>query len=317
MTGSPRRIQSLPRGLYGFIWRLGPRDQVLLSLLTSAVFLVNTVPLELQRRVVNDAIRNADLASVLWLAAAYGAVELLHGGLKYLMNVYRGWVNEKATLRLRETVHNIAARAAGAGDQGDDGVEVEVVVAETGDVGGFVGMGISEPLLQIGQLLSVFGYMLWLQPWIALMCAVLFLPQIAVVPPLQRMVNQRAAARIAVLRELSAAIVTRQDRNGGFAVRTARVFALNMTIYWLKYGLNFLMNSLYHLSVAGVLGVGGWMVLQGRIEVGAVVAFLTGLHRTKDPWGDLISFFQHWSVANVKYRLIADLEARFETPAKA
>ncbi len=319
MPGTTPLDKTLPKGIFGFIWRISARDQILLSILAVAVFLLNTAPLEIQRRVVNDAIKNPDFTAIFWLALAYAGVELLHGGLKYLMNVYRGWIGEKATRRLRLDVH---ATSTGAQDSARDGIEVAVVVAETEAVGGFVGMGISEPLLQGGLLVSVFGYMAWLQPWMALLCAVLFIPQAAVVPWLQRVINRRAAERIVVLREVSAGIVAHPElvdgADDGFEAGTQKVFELNIGIFRLKYGLNFIMNTLYHVSVAGVLGVGGWLVVHGQIEAGTVVAFLTGLHRTRDPWSDLINFLREWSVANVKYHLIADLQARFEaTPAKS
>ncbi len=41
-----------------------------------------------------------------------------------------------------------------------------------------------------------------------------------------------------------------------------------MGIYWLKYSLNLAMNLMHHSSVAVALFVGGWMALEGRIEVG-------------------------------------------------
>ena len=44
------------RGLYRYIWKVSARDQVLLSLLAVALFLIELVPLELQRRIVNGAV---------------------------------------------------------------------------------------------------------------------------------------------------------------------------------------------------------------------------------------------------------------------
>jgi len=40
-----------------------------------------------------------------------------------------------------------------------------MAVAEAEPIGGFVGMAISEPLLQAGMLMSVIGYMAYLEPW--------------------------------------------------------------------------------------------------------------------------------------------------------
>ena len=51
--------------------------------------------------------------------------------------------------------------------------------------------------------------------------------------------------------------------------------------------------------------VGGWFVMQGRIEAGTVVAFISGLTKVNDPWNDLVTFFRDMTNARVKYRLIA------------
>src|SRR5690349_20526052 len=79
-----------------------------------------------------------------------------------------------------------------------------------------------------------------------------------------------------------------------------------MGIYWSKYVMNLLMNLMYHLSVAVALCVGGWMVLQGRIEVGTVVAVASGLGKLNDPWGDLVNWAREFSVVGVKYHLFAE-----------
>ena len=85
-----------------------------------------------------------------------------------------------------------------------------------------------------------------------------------------------------------------------------RVFALNMGIYKLKYTMNLLMNVMHHSAVAVALGVGGWLALEGRIEVGTVVAIVGGIAKLNDPWGDLVNWARELSVVEVKYRLFVD-----------
>jgi ABC-type bacteriocin/lantibiotic exporter with double-glycine peptidase domain len=68
---------------------------------------------------------------------------------------------------------------------------------------------------------------------------------------------------------------------------------------------SFLMNLLHHLGTVGILLAGGWLVVQGRTEVGTVVAFISGLNRVNDPWGDLVNYFRDMTNARVKYGLIA------------
>src|SRR5262249_13568932 len=72
--------------------------------------------------------------------------------------------------------------------------------------------------------------------------------------------------------------------------RIERVFRLNMGIYKFKYSMNLLMNLMHYLAVAAALGVGGWFVVRGQIEVGTVVAVVSGLGKLNDPWGDLVNW---------------------------
>ena len=97
-----------------------------------------------------------------------------------------------------------------------------------------------------------------------------------------------------------------------------RVFTLNMGIYKLKYSMNMLLNLMHHSSVAVALCLVGWLALEGRIEVGTVVAMVGGLGKLNDPWGDLVNWARELSVVNVKYRLFADVVNRilgFSTPS--
>jgi hypothetical protein len=63
-----------------------------------------------------------------------------------------------------------------------EGVEVSLILSEVKPIGGFIGVSTSEPLLQGGILLSVFGYMIFLQPEIALVSLLVFSPQLIFVP---------------------------------------------------------------------------------------------------------------------------------------
>lgn len=66
---------------------MNPRGQILLIMLTALVFPLSMAPLELQRRIINDAINGADVDLLLLLGGGYLAYMLVHGGLKFLMTI--------------------------------------------------------------------------------------------------------------------------------------------------------------------------------------------------------------------------------------
>ncbi len=305
------RIAALPPTLLGYVLRVSGRHQTALLLLSVVVFLLSAVPLEIQRRLINDAIRNGSVSAIVWLALAYFGVALLEGGIKLGLNIYRSRVSEIAVLDLRRLVSALTADRLRAVDKSQaEGTEISMVLTEVEPVGGFVGVSISEPLLQGGILASVFGYLVFLEPLLAMLCAAAISPQLVFVPMMQRAINQRAAERIETLRGVGANIVGAQS-SGVQAIaaqegRIEQVFALNMGIFKIKFAMNFVMNLLHHLSVATALGVGGYYVLQGRIEAGTVVAFVSGIGKLNDPWGDLVNWFREMTATKMRYRLLAD-----------
>lgn len=301
----------MPRTLSGYVWRHTARDQAVLALMAIVVFLLSAVPLELQRRIVNDAITKGAVAPILWLAGAYIAVALIEGVIKLALNIYRGWVSENAVRHLRRAISDQAGDASALLHTAEaEGVEISMILSEAEPVGGFVGISVSEPLLHGGVLATVLGYMIFLQPQLALLCVIVLIPQLIFVPLIQLAINRRAAARIRTLRALSGGIVG--PATVGLCSQSLQkhridsVFSLNMGIYKLKFSMNFLMNGLHHLSIAATLGIGGWYAVTGRTDVGTVVAFVSGLVKIDDPWGDVVNWFREMTVSSVKYRLIAD-----------
>ena len=306
-------MQDLPavKKLFRFVWKTSARDQIYLSLLAVSIFLIDLGPLELQRRITNAAVEHHDFKLVILLCLIYVGAAALMGGLKLWFNVYRSAVSERASLRLRLNENLLrVVRAEKRGDAEEEGVAISIVVSEVESVGGFVGSCFSDPVLNGGILLSIFGYMLFVQPLMALVALALFVPQFLFIPFLQNAINIRTQRRVKTVRKLSVDIVEvagdpKNGREQGFRRRVKRVYDLNMQIFRRKFGMNFLMNLFYHFGVIGILFIGSWFVLDGKTEIGTVVAFISGLNRMNDPWGDLVNYFRDLTNAAVKYRLIS------------
>ncbi len=293
----------------GYVLQQSGMHQGGLALLSIAVFALSAVPLELQRRIVNDAIGSGAVRTIFLLALAYASVALLEQAFKLVLNVYRAWVSETAVRALRRMLH-VQRMDVAAGSTETTGVEIAMIVQEAEPIGGFVGVSISEPLLQGGILASVIGYMIYLEPWMAVLCPLFFLPQLVFVPLMQWAINRRAEARIRTIRDVSSGIASAVVDELDVPAESRRidqVFALNMGIYKFKYSMNLAMNLMYYFSVAAALGVGGWFAVEGRIEVGTVVAIVSGLGKLNDPWGDFVNWARELSVVGVKYRLFADV----------
>ena len=300
----------LPTNIYRYVWQASGWHQLPLVMLTICVSFLEVVPLELQRRLVNGVVKNRNYSLVILLCSVYLGAVLLQGGMKLVLNVYRNWVGESAVRELRRKVHALISDTSAATSSTEaEGIQASMIVAEVEPVGSFVGGSLSEPILQTGILCSVMAYMIHVDLRMAVVAILFFLPQLFFVPAMQRAMNRRTRVRVWVVRQLSVSALqgggdTARDRADDD--RIERVFQLDMGIFKFKYSMNFLMNLSTQLQIIGALAVGAWVVLQGELEIGGVVAFVSGIGRITDPWGDLVNYFRDANVNQVKFGLLRD-----------
>ena len=252
---------TLSRNYYALVWRVSGGDQVWLCLLSGSIAVLNTVPIEIQRRVIDRSLKEGNFRSIGLFVLVYTGAVLLQGCLKLLFNIYRSWISEHATRSLRFFINrrqgenpDAAAMAA------SEGTEISMIIAESEPVGAFMGESISEPLLQAGIMISAAVYLVVLQPVMSIVLAVVFVPQFVFVPLMQRAITVRAESRIEMLRSASGALVDEddgEDRRNDQDARFMCVFALNMGVFKFKFSMNFLTNLCHQLGVAGILGIGG------------------------------------------------------------
>ncbi|WP_457104636.1 ABC transporter ATP-binding protein [Methylobacterium sp. P5_C11] len=301
----PDRITTPPT-LAAFITDASRSHQPTLVLIAMVLFVADLAPLELQRRIVNAAFPGGSVRSIAALAMLYIVAALAMGALKLGLNVYRSYVSESAVRRLRKMLLGDFGYLAPEHRAEVEGVEVSLILAEAEPVGAFVGISVSEPVLQGGIVAGTFAYMLYLNPLMALLALAVFTPQMIFVPLMQRAINQRVVTRTGALRRISGGIIGNHHLKPSRlqAARIDRVFQLNMGIFQLKFSMNFLMNLMHHLGIGLTLGVGGYLVVKGATELGTVVAVVAGLKQLNDPWKGLIDWFRELRVTQAKYALL-------------
>jgi hypothetical protein len=191
------------------------------------------------------------------------------------------------------------------------GTVVAMIVTEAEAVGKFVGDCISTPTIQAGTysaccatccLLSLFS------DWSP--CSLPFRRFLS--PPLvQRRINVQVRERVRTLRHAGDLIV--DDLQGGGSASSPQgeigktfetIYGVRLRVFKLKFGLKFLVSGLQSMGVFVLLFAGGIMVLNGKTEIGIVVAFISGLDRVVDPWRELIAFVRSTSAAKVQFDLV-------------
>lgn len=312
----------MPKSLYEYIWNVNRRGQVTLLILTALVFPLAMVPLELQRRIINEAVQGRDLELLMLLGGGYLALLLIQGGLKYLMNMQRGRVVQHAKSHLREAVYYCIYavvppqkwRGGKDGGKGvDQGTVVSMISAEVEKLGQFIGDSLSVPLLQGGTMVVVLGYMIYVEPVVALIGLAVYLPQMIIIPLMQRRINAYNRTYSERLRELGDFIVENAENAEqsqtvpqAYSDVVQRMFADKMKALRLKFIMKFLRNLINGLGPLSILLIGGWFVIQGKTEIGTMVAFLSGFEKISGPWTELIAFYREVSNSRMKYAMLVD-----------
>jgi ABC-type bacteriocin/lantibiotic exporter with double-glycine peptidase domain len=300
---------ALPHSLYTFVWTSSRRRQLRICLTTGILAPLGIIPLELQRRIVDTAINSNNIELLLTFGGLYFAVVLVYGGIKYLLNMEKGRVLEEVTLNLRQ---RMVDRLHGPVSSGASGTAASVIAAEAEEIGHFASDSFALPLLQGGTILWTLGYLIWVQPEVAALATLVYLPQALLVPPLQGAINRLSRRRTVLQRTIGKNVVDmgkieyRQHHSYHQHARVLanQIFRTRIRIYKMKYFLNFLSNFLHSLGPILVLVVGGYLVIKGQTEVSTLVVFISGFQRISDPWAELVTFYRSVSHAHVVYDLV-------------
>ena len=299
--------------VWAYVWRMSGWHQVCVALLALMVAGLWAVPLDLQRRIVDDAIADRDLDSMILLAGLYLGVVLLQAALKFTVRLYQAWLSESAIRYTRGHLLSIFDRHM-ENSEADSGEATSIINAEVDKLGGFVGDAIAQPIVQAGTLVALLGYMIMVEPLVATISTVILAIQIAIVPPLQACVNKRITIHVTLARRLGGGIVRHAEGSGGSEEMTAaekldmtikRIFRNRMMIHILKWVLKGLVNLMNNLAPLSVLAIGGWLVIEGQTSIGVVVAFMSGFDRLAAPVRGLIAYFRQASQARVQHDMIA------------
>jgi ABC-type bacteriocin/lantibiotic exporter with double-glycine peptidase domain len=293
--------------LRGFVWHASGVHQFYVGAIAVSVALVNFVPIDLQRRIVDEAIASKDTAALLVLGGLYLLAVLLHAGLKYALMVYQSWVGESTVKAARDQIARAASERS-ASDQARSGQTANIIGNEIDAVGGFVGTSISEFVVNATLMLVVASYMLYVQPVIALAAAISLIPQMWLALYMQADLNMLVERQVGLVRKLgnqtvdSAAGRSKQRRTASRTIRT--IFSNRIELYLLKFGLKALLNITNAFGSLVVLVVGGYLVIRGQTTIGTVVAFISGFQRLSEPTGDLLDFYRVYSQAKVQFQMI-------------
>jgi putative ABC transport system ATP-binding protein len=316
------------RNLHRYIVKRSLRPQLVLIAISFVLGLgLNPFMLELQKRIINQAIGQRNFDALLWLCGGFLGAVLLNGALKYVKQNLEGYISETMLRDLRGELYNRILRFPLLHLKSTStGQLVAMILGEVEDLGGYFGLALSTPAFHGAMLFGTLGYMVYANPWMALVSMVLFPIQIVFIRRLQRKVSAMSRDRVRMVRGLSDRIQesvgglpeiyandTAAYESGRFRHQLQRIFRLRLSIYNLKYLIKWINNFLEKFGQFLLLLVGGWLIIHQpeAFNLGILVAFLQAYGQLNEPWRELINFFQLKENARVKYEQVI---ANFDPP---
>jgi len=288
--------------------------------LIAVTVIARVVPLELQKRIINRAISLKKMDLLFIYCGFYLGAVVLAGSLNYLINVLQGYLGQKIFYEMRtELYQHVLRLPLPFFRRTPPGMVISSLTSELAGVGDFLGSALAVPLINVLTLCAFAGYLLYLNPLLALLSFGIYPIEIAIIPMLQKRYNRINFERIDVNRSLSNTIgeaiagVHKVQAHGGYPIEgekfgtfAAKLVDLRKRMYILNYGIKFINNFFQNLGPFFLFLLGGYLTMVGRFNLGALVAFLSAYEKLYDPWKELMDYYQDLQHSRVRYRRVMD-----------
>ncbi|MDJ0783005.1 MAG: ABC transporter ATP-binding protein/permease [Desulfosarcinaceae bacterium] len=279
------------------------------------VVFARVLPLEMQKRIINEAINLRKIDLLFLYCGFYLAAVVAANGFKFAMNALQAVISQRATARMREALyHHALTLPLTYYRNTQPGAVVNAVINELTLPGNYIGMAVAVPLSNVLTLVAFAAYLAWLNLWLAALSLSIYPLVLFLVPLLQRKVNQANKQRVDASRKLSSRIsesiggIHEIQANGAYTLENRKFDKivrrlLKIRIRWSLYRFAIKVTNNFFVSLGPFLVfiLGGWLTIKGRLELGALVAFLSAQEKLYDPWRELIEFYQVYQDGRVSY----------------
>lgn len=304
------------RSLFSWVFEGNLRWQVLLLAVIAVTVFTRVLPLEMQKRIVNQAISMRKLDLLLTYCGYYLAAVLVSSGCKYLINVLETHISQRVLARMRTALYeHIITLPLSFFRNTQPGTVVNAVVNELAVPATFVGSAVSTPVSNILTLLAFAGYLFWLNPLLAVVSLSAYPAAMVLLPLLQKRANAANQQRVDLSRTFSGRIAESIDGiheihgNGAYRLEMNKFSRLveqlrKVRVVWslYRFAVKATNNLFTNLGPFLVFILGGYLTIKGQLELGSLVAFLSAQEKLYDPWKELIEFYQVYQDGQVTYR---------------
>lgn len=322
----------MEKSLFRFIWKYSARQQIFILLVTVLSYPVVYFLLELPKLIVNDAVQGDNFPKsilgfdfdqipyLVFLCFTFLGLVVVSNGLKFYLNVYKGRLGERMLRRLRfELFQRVLRFRLPHFRKVSSGEIIPMITSEVEDVGGFIGEAFALPAYQGGMLIVQLGFIFMQDPLLGLAAVASYPIQGYVIPMLQKRVIILSRKRVKNVRLIADKVgesitgVAEIHANDAAAFHSADIsdrlyenFKIRYEIFNRKFLIKFLNNFMNQLTPFFFYLIGGYLVIEGNLSIGALLAVIAAYKDLAGPWKLLLSFYQMTADVSVKYQTVVE-----------
>ena len=304
------------RSLFHWVFSGNAKLQFVLLFVIILIVFARVLPLEMQKRIINDSIALKNMDGLIIYSGIYLVAITAAGGLKLAINYLQALIGERAMNQMRKDLYeHILTLPLGFFRKTQPGMVVASLMTELSTAGTFAGMAFAVPLTNILTLLAFAAYLLWLNTKLAAVTLLIYPIVVFVVPILQKRANKANKTRVDLSRSTSSQIAETisgihevqvhgafEEENKKFGSLADRLKLVRIRWSLFRFAIKTANNYFVGLGPFIVFMFGGYLIMNGQLELGAMVAFLSAQEKLFDPWKELIAFYQTYQDASVRYK---------------
>ncbi|MEJ2057919.1 MAG: ABC transporter ATP-binding protein, partial [Desulfofustis sp.] len=320
MSSSPPK-PIYKRSIFSWVLKTRVSLQFLLLLLIVGMVFLRVLPLEIQKRIVNEVMAIGDVQQLVVYCLVFLLAVMLSSVFKLAVNGVQTIIGQQALTDMRrELYQHILRLPLSFFRKTPTGTVVASLVTELAASANFVGAAIAVPVSNVLTLIAIGGYLIWLNPLLGGVTLSIYPIALFVIPLVQRGVNNWNKKRIVTSNQMSSRIaesvssIGEIHAQGSFQSEERHYNSiierlLKIRIIWslYRYGVKVTNNLFVGLGPVVVMLLGGYLLMQGKTELGSIVAFLSAQEKLYDPWKELIDFYQIQQDASVRYHKIMQI----------
>jgi len=304
------------RSLISWVKETSWKLQLLLLLIILFLVFLRVLPLEIQKRLINEVLSQKNTQLLVYYCLIYLGAVVCASLLKFTMNALQTHIGQRVMTDMRRELYShILKLPLSVFRRIQAGSVSSSIITELAPTSNFVGMAVSVPLSNILTLVAFAVYLIWLNPLLGVITLSIYPIALFVIPMLQSRVNSANRERVEGTRKVADQITESISgvhevhahgsfwtEEGKFNALAENLFRIRITWTLYRYGVKVLNNLFVGVGPIIVFILGGYLMIQGKIELGSIVAFLSAQEKLYDPWKELIDFYQIYQDASVRYK---------------